>query len=99
VTGTEAARYSQAIYALYPHLIFVITSSSVNPLLIILLIGIVDNVEEAELVDTLGRRYDTEPISQLLLLEELLCPNPKISAIIPLCLPGPGVDVDVLTST
>jgi hypothetical protein len=65
------------------------TSSSVNPLLIILLIGIVDNVEEAELVDTLGRRDNTEPISQLLLLEELLCPNPKMSATIPLCLSGP----------
>jgi hypothetical protein len=75
------------------------TSSSVKPLLIILLIGIVDNVEEAELVDTLGGRYDTEPISQLLLLEELLCSNPKMSAIIPLRLPGPGVAVGVLTST
>jgi hypothetical protein len=63
------------------------TSISINPLLIILLIGIIDNVEEAELVDTLGRRDDTEPISQLLLLEELLCPDPKVSAIDPICIP------------
>jgi hypothetical protein len=74
------------------------TSISVNPLLIILLIGIVDNVEEAELVDTLGRRDNTEPISQLLLLEELLCPIPKTSAITTLH-PRPGGDVGVLTST
>jgi hypothetical protein len=44
------------------------TSISANRLLIILLIGIVDNVEEAELVDTLGGRDNSEPISQLLLL-------------------------------
>ena len=75
------------------------TSISVNPLLIIFLIGIVNNVEEAELVDTLRRRDDTEPISQLLLLEELLCSIPKMSAMVPLCFPEPGVDVGVLTST
>jgi hypothetical protein len=68
VTGTEAARYSQAIYALYPHPLSIATSISANRLLIILLIGIVDNVEEAELVDTLGGRDNSEPISQLLLL-------------------------------
>jgi len=99
VAGTDAARYCQAMYALYARSLSITAFVAANHLLIILLIGVVDNVEEAELVDTLGRRYDTEPISQLLLLEELLCPNPKISAIIPLCLPGPGVDVDVLTST
>jgi len=53
-----------------------VTSISVNSLLIVLLISIVDDVEEAQLVDSLGGRDDTEPISQLLLLEELLCPNP-----------------------
>jgi hypothetical protein len=45
-------------------------------LLIIILSSIIDNVEESELVDTLGGRNDTEPISELLLLEELLCPVP-----------------------
>jgi hypothetical protein len=47
---------------------------SIDPLLIVLLIGIIDNIEESELVDTLGGRDNTEPISQLLLLEKLLCP-------------------------
>ena len=45
-----------------------------NPLLVIILGLVVDDVEEAELVDTLGGRDDTEPVTELLLLEELLCP-------------------------
>lgn len=56
------------------------TSISIDPLLIIILIGIVDHVKESELVDTLGGGDNTEPISQLLLLEELLCPVPTMSA-------------------
>jgi hypothetical protein len=43
-------------------------------LLIIIICLFVDNVEEAEFVDTLGGRDDTEPVTELLLLEELLCP-------------------------
>jgi hypothetical protein len=41
-------------------------------LLVILLISVVDDVEEAELVDTLGGGDDTEPVTELVLLEELL---------------------------
>jgi hypothetical protein len=41
-------------------------------LLIILIRLVVDNVEEAELVDTLGGGNDAEPVTELLLLEELL---------------------------
>jgi hypothetical protein len=43
-------------------------------LLIVILLSIIDNVEEAELVNTLASGNHTKPISQLLLLEELLCP-------------------------
>jgi hypothetical protein len=84
VTGTEAARYFQAMYALYPRPLSIVTSISTNLLLVILLIGIVDNVEESELIDTLGGRDNSEPISQLLLLEELLRPIPNTSAFISL---------------
>ena len=48
--------------------------SSTDPLLIILLIGIINNVEESQLINTLGGGDNSEPISQLLLLEELLRP-------------------------
>lgn len=41
-------------------------------LLVIVLSLVVDDVEEAELVDTLGGGNDTEPVTELLLLEELL---------------------------
>lgn len=41
-------------------------------LLLIILSLVVDDVEEAELVDTLGGGDDTEPVTELLLLEELL---------------------------
>ncbi len=44
----------------------------VNNLLLILLGLVVDDVEEAELVNTLGGGDDTEPVTELLLLEELL---------------------------
>lgn len=44
--------------------------------LVIVLIGLVVNdVEELELVDTLGGGDDTEPVTELLLLEELLGPG------------------------
>jgi hypothetical protein len=46
-------------------------------LFVILISVVVDNVEESELVDTLGSRNNSEPISQLLLLEELLCATKK----------------------
>jgi hypothetical protein len=42
-------------------------------LLVILLLVLANNVVEAELVDTLGGGNDTEPVTELLLLEELLC--------------------------
>lgn len=41
-------------------------------LLLIILSLVVDDVEEAELVNTLGGGDDTEPVTELLLLEELL---------------------------
>jgi hypothetical protein len=56
------------MYALYARSLSITAFVAANHLLIILLIGVVDNVEEAELVDTLGGRDNSEPISQLLLL-------------------------------
>lgn len=43
-------------------------------LLIILLSLVVDDVVEAELVDALGGRDHAQPVTELLLLEELLGP-------------------------
>jgi len=57
-------------------------SSNSNPLLVILLTLLVDDVEESELVNTLGGGNDTEPVTELLLLEELLCPIIFISTCI-----------------
>lgn len=45
-----------------------------NNLLLILLTLVVDDVVEAELVDTLGGGDDAQPVTELLLLEELLGP-------------------------
>jgi hypothetical protein len=41
-------------------------------LLLILIIAVVNDVEEAELVNTLGGGDDTKPVTELVLLEELL---------------------------
>jgi len=43
-------------------------------LLVILISIVVDHVEESQFVDTLARRHNTEPVTELLLLKELLCP-------------------------
>ena len=43
-------------------------------LLVILVRLIVDDVEEAKLIYALGGGNDTEPVTELLLLEELLSP-------------------------
>ena len=43
-------------------------------LLLLLVALLVDDVVEAELVDTLGGGDDTEPVTELLLLEVLLGP-------------------------
>ena len=43
-------------------------------LLVVLVSLVVDDVEELELVDTSGGRDDAEPVTKLLLLEELLGP-------------------------
>jgi hypothetical protein len=48
-----------------------------SPLLVILLLSVVHNVVEAEFVNTLGGRDDTEPVAKLLLLEKLLGPIPR----------------------
>jgi hypothetical protein len=42
------------------------------PLLVVLLSIVVDDVEELELVDALASADDTEPVTELVLLEELL---------------------------
>jgi hypothetical protein len=43
-------------------------------LLIIIIRLIVDHIEEPELIDTLGCGHDTQPVAELLLLEEFLRP-------------------------
>ena len=50
------------------------SSGEGSNLLLILLTLVVDDVVEAELVDTLGGRDDAQPVTELLLLEELLGP-------------------------
>ena len=49
-------------------------------LLLILLTLVVDDVVEAELVDTLGGGDDAQPVTELLLLKVLLGPVEKWSA-------------------
>jgi hypothetical protein len=53
-------------------------------LLVIVLSIVIDDVEETELVNTLRSGYNTEPVTELVLLEELLCPkrSNKISLIL-----------------
>lgn len=51
------------------------TQRSGPNLLVIILNLVIDNVEELELVDATRGGHDTEPITQLLLLEELLGPT------------------------
>ena len=46
-------------------------------LVVVLLSLVVNDVEELELVDALGSRNNTEPVTELHLLEELLGPFPK----------------------
>lgn len=53
-------------------------------LLVILIRLVVDDVEEAELVYALGGGDDAEPVTELLLLEELLGPIAGL-AIAPSC--------------
>jgi len=49
-------------------------------LLLVIIVGfIIDNIEEAKLVNTLRGGHDTEPVAQLLLLEELLRTKHRIS--------------------
>lgn len=43
-------------------------------LFLILITLIVDHVEESQFVDALAGRHNTEPVTELLLLKELLCP-------------------------
>jgi len=49
-----------------------VSSSGIVDLLVVLIGLVVDDVEEAELVDALGGGNDAEPVTELLLLEELL---------------------------
>lgn len=48
-------------------------------LFIILFITLVHDIEELELIDTLGGRDDTEPVPERVLLQELLGPVTLIS--------------------
>ena len=52
---------------------------TVTRLLLIILGLVVDDIEELELVDTLGGGYDAEPVTELHLLEELLGPTTNVS--------------------
>jgi len=67
---------------------------SASRLLVILISLVVDDVEEAELVDTLGGGNDAEPVTELLLLEELLGAADPLADI--LYLPVDRVDIQVL---
>lgn len=49
-----------------------VSSFEGSNLLVILIAVLRDDVEEAELVDTLGGGDDAEPVTELLLLQELL---------------------------
>jgi hypothetical protein len=49
-----------------------VSSNGIVDLLVIILGLVVDDVEEAKLVDALGGGDDAEPVTELLLLEELL---------------------------
>lgn len=56
---------------------------TMHPLLVIILTLIVDDVEESQLIDTFAGRHNSQPISELLLLKELLCPaNQRISLLL-----------------
>jgi len=55
-----------------PILSIVRPSMKTSRLLLVILSLVVDDVEEAELVNTLGGGNDAEPVTELLLLEELL---------------------------
>jgi hypothetical protein len=57
---------------------------SAHHLLLILISLVVDNVEEAELINTLGGRDDPEPITELLLLEELFGAADTLADILPI---------------
>ena len=46
--------------------------STVHRSLVVIVLGVVDSVEELELVDTLASGDDTKPVTELHLLEELL---------------------------
>lgn len=50
----------------------VVSLRGIIDLLVVLVNVVADDVEEAELVDTLGGGNDAEPVTELLLLEELL---------------------------
>lgn len=56
--------------------------SGATRLFLILLSLVVDDVVEAELVDTLGGGDDTEPVTELLLLEVLLGAKSEKSAMV-----------------
>jgi hypothetical protein len=63
----------------YIHAILPVSSGNIPKRLLVVLVSLVVNdVEELELVDTLGGGDDTEPVTELLLLEELLGPANRI---------------------
>lgn len=55
--------------------LWMLQTRGLDRLVIIIVLGlVVDDVEEAQLIDSLGRRHHAQPVAQLLLLEELLRP-------------------------
>jgi len=65
-----------------------VSSSGIVDLLVVLIGLVVDDVEEAELVDALGGGNDAEPVTELLLLEELLGAVKLLANILPSEAPG-----------
>jgi hypothetical protein len=60
-----------------------VSLSGIIDLLVVLIRLVVNNVEEAELVDALGGGNDAEPVTELLLLEELLGAINALANILP----------------
>ena len=65
-------------------------------LFLVLVALVVDHVEESQFIDTLAGRHDTQPVAELLLLEELLRPVHLVSPVPTAHLPRVERNVQVL---
>lgn len=73
----KSSKFPETHFIIFPKMAFFLLYPSYrrrNHLLVILISLVVDDVEELELVNTAGGGDDTEPVTKLLLLEELLGP-------------------------